>query len=294
MSEREYHFDVCPECNKQQDSSEKKLFQCRYCERWFCERHLKPRLAVIRDFNKIIKDKEWRTMVEEDWKREDGHPDYAYTNERFDELKIEKEIMRAKMNAFLENSGAYRKPTQKETKGSVYSLTPIHIRQPKRNHKKVGKAVLVISVIIVALLAFALFTGLIKLNVGTPFVKQWQTPSTQELKTWLGQDDTNALTPNDISNRTFFAETLANRARAKDWKMGIVYIRGYEVNFNVAFDHVFNAIVTKEGLVYITPDFDTVWSNINHEQIAIGGTYSFGMGGFFYGYVEEIKTLLDY
>jgi len=110
MSEREYRLDVCPECKvREGDSSEKKLFQCRYCERWFCERHLEPRLAVIRDFNKIIKDKEWRDMVEEDWKREDGHSDYAYTKERFDELKVEKEIVRSKIEAFLNKSRAYRK-----------------------------------------------------------------------------------------------------------------------------------------------------------------------------------------
>lgn len=115
MSQREHHTDVCPECkHREGDSSEKKLFQCRYCERWFCERHLEPRLAVIRDFNKIIKDKEWRELVEEDWKREDGHPDYAYTKERFDELKIEKEILRSKIEAFLNKSRAYRKTVSRE------------------------------------------------------------------------------------------------------------------------------------------------------------------------------------
>lgn len=72
MSERTYHSDVCPECKVREGvSSEKRLFQCPYCERWFCERHREPKLAVIRDFSKIIKDKEWRDMVEEDWKRED-------------------------------------------------------------------------------------------------------------------------------------------------------------------------------------------------------------------------------
>jgi len=120
MSEREYHIDVCPECkHREGDSSEKKLFQCRYCERWFCERHLEPRLAVIRDFNKIIKDKEWRDLVEEDWKREDGHPDYAYTKERFDELKIEKEILRSKIEAFLNKSRAYRKTVPREQYATI-------------------------------------------------------------------------------------------------------------------------------------------------------------------------------
>jgi ribosomal protein L37AE/L43A len=116
MSEREYHIDVCPECKvREEDSSEKKLYQCQYCERWFCERHLEPRLAVIRDLKTTIKDVAWRDMVEEEWRRKDGHPDYAYTWERLNEVKIEKELIRAKINAFLDKSRVYRKPTLRET-----------------------------------------------------------------------------------------------------------------------------------------------------------------------------------
>src|SRR3990170_8194379 len=128
MSERESGLDICPECKvRDGDSSEKKLFQCQYCERWFCERHLEPRLAVIRDFNKIIKDKDWRTMVEEDWKREDGHPDYAYTKEKFDELKIEREIVWAKINAFLDKSRVYKKPVPKGKKEEFSLLFKEHL-----------------------------------------------------------------------------------------------------------------------------------------------------------------------
>jgi len=120
MSEREYRLEVCPECkHREGDSAEKRLFQCGYCERWFCERHLEPRLAVTWDFHKIIKDKEWRDMVEEDWKKEDGHPDYAYTKERFDELKIEKEILRSKIEAFLNKSRAYRKTVAREQYATI-------------------------------------------------------------------------------------------------------------------------------------------------------------------------------
>lgn len=120
MSEREYRLDVCPECKvREQDASEKKLHQCRYCERWFCGKHLEPRLAVFRDLKTITKDSAWRQMVEEDWKREDGHPDYAYTKERFDELKIEKEILRSKIEAFLDKSRAYRKTVPREQYATI-------------------------------------------------------------------------------------------------------------------------------------------------------------------------------
>lgn len=115
MSKKESGMDVCPECAvRDRDSSGKRVYQCQYCERWFCQKHLDPRLAVFRDLNKLIKDKEWRTVVEEDWKREDGHPDYAYTKERFDELKIEKRILGLKIGAFLDKSRAYRKTGPRE------------------------------------------------------------------------------------------------------------------------------------------------------------------------------------
>lgn len=123
MSEREYKLDVCPECKvREEDSSEKKLYQCKYCERWFCERHLEPRLAIFRDFKTTIKDSAWREIVEKERERKDGHPDYAYSWERLEELKIEKENIRAKMDAFLNKSRVYRKPIPRETEkeGRLY------------------------------------------------------------------------------------------------------------------------------------------------------------------------------
>lgn len=117
MSEREFRLDICPECKvREEDSSEKKLYQCQYCERWFCERHLEPRLTVIRDFKTVIKDTTWRNMIEKEWRRKDGHPDFAYTWEKFEELKIEKAIIGAKMEALLDKSKGYRKPVPRETK----------------------------------------------------------------------------------------------------------------------------------------------------------------------------------
>jgi len=159
MSEREYVLDVCPECKKlESDSSEKRLFQCPSCERWFCEKHLEPKLAVIRDFNKIIKDKEWRDIVEKDWEREDGHPDYAYTRERLDKLKIEKEIVWARINAFLDRSRVYKKPVPKETEKERLHFVKEEnshgskFAQVKQKHgSTVGKAILVLGLIVLIL-----------------------------------------------------------------------------------------------------------------------------------------------
>jgi len=332
------------------------VYRCGLCGRWFCERHIGLRVVHVPNYDEVIKDVAWREIVENDRKRNDGHPDFAYTVEKLNELKIEKRLMWAEIDAALKKSRAYRRELpeepvatehlgvcpkcgstrimsiafreefeafqclscshkwkeerdassearlvpiaeepEKEEKLSFVKeerpYRPLPVEPRKRSHK-IRNTILVVLLSAVLLIGFSIITGLIKLNIGNP-LRQWDTLSTQELETWLEQDNTNSLTPNDISNRTFFAEILASRSRAKDWKMGIVYVRGYEVNFAVAFDHVFNAIITEEGLVYVTPDFDSIWSNIGHEAIEVGGTYSFGMG-FFYGRVDEVRVLLGY
>jgi len=117
MSEREYRLDVCPECKvRERDSSKKKLYLCPYCQRWFCERHFEPKVVYVPDYSKIIKDAAWRDVVEKDRKREDGHPDFAYTEERMTELEIERELMWAEIDASLKKSRAYRKITEEEPK----------------------------------------------------------------------------------------------------------------------------------------------------------------------------------
>lgn len=117
MSEREYRLDVCPECKvREQDSSEKKLYQCQYCERWFCERHLEPRLASMINLNTSLKDKEWQNVVEKDKRREDGHPDFAYTEKRYNNFQKDKEIYRKRFGEFLDKLPPYEETIPKEPK----------------------------------------------------------------------------------------------------------------------------------------------------------------------------------
>ncbi len=135
MPQRKYRPDVCPECKvREEDSSKKRLFQCNFCERWFCQTHLEPRLAVIRDFKAVIKDATWRRIVEKERRRKDGHPDYAYTWQRLKELKVEKEITRAKMSALLDKSKAYRKPVPFKKEVAVpysFETSYAHVHCPK-------------------------------------------------------------------------------------------------------------------------------------------------------------------
>ena len=121
MSEREYRIDVCPECKvKEDDASEKKLYQCQYCERWFCERHIGLRVVHVPSYNEVIKDIAWREVVEKDRKRNDGHPDFAYTVEKLNELKIEKRLIWAEIGAALKKSRAYRKMPPEEPVATEY------------------------------------------------------------------------------------------------------------------------------------------------------------------------------
>ena len=48
-SERESRIGVCVECSvRGRDFSEKKVYKCDLCGRWFCEKHVKPRTFLIR------------------------------------------------------------------------------------------------------------------------------------------------------------------------------------------------------------------------------------------------------
>jgi len=130
MSEREYQLDVCPECKvREGNSSEKKLFQCRYCERWFCEKHLEPRVAAIRDLKTRLKDADWREVVERDWKRSDGHPDYAYTWKRLSEVRAER-------HASLERLKSSFKSLRYESINHEEPKTPMveEIKKEEANH----------------------------------------------------------------------------------------------------------------------------------------------------------------
>ena len=67
------------------------MYHCELCDRWFCKRHLKPRLAFIRNFDAIESSREIRVLYETEVKGKEGlgHPDFQYSLRRFRELDIE-------------------------------------------------------------------------------------------------------------------------------------------------------------------------------------------------------------
>jgi hypothetical protein len=65
------------------------VFKCSLCERWFCDKHIEPRLAFIIDFNAMARFPELRVMFDGERNRENGHPDFEYSRKRLEELDIE-------------------------------------------------------------------------------------------------------------------------------------------------------------------------------------------------------------
>lgn len=65
------------------------MFRCELCGRWFCERHIDPRLAFIKNWQAIDNSPETRALYYTEMQRENGHPDFEYTRRKFTELDIE-------------------------------------------------------------------------------------------------------------------------------------------------------------------------------------------------------------
>lgn len=90
--ERESRIDTCVECCvRDRDSSEKKVYRCELCDRWFCEKHFEPRLAFIRSYQAIDDSPEIRGLYYTEMQRQDGHPDFEYSRRKFVELDIEEQ-----------------------------------------------------------------------------------------------------------------------------------------------------------------------------------------------------------
>lgn len=160
MSEEKEKFDVCPECKvREGDSSKKTLYKCSYCKRWFCFRHFDAKLAVFKDFKATIKDKLLKDMIEEDWKRTDGHPDYPYTVDRLKEHDIEKEIDRKIIEDMLNRSKAYRKrkPKKRKKEGDFYFIKESETRRKKskskvRTIRKLSRKIKAVGILAVSLI----------------------------------------------------------------------------------------------------------------------------------------------
>lgn len=114
------------------------------------------------------------------------------------------------------------------------------------------------------------------------------TPTINELNDWLRQDATDLI---PYSKWDFicgdYAIMLSMHAKLNRWDMGIVLVIGRDSQGN-AFNHVFNAIKCREGLVYVEPQNDQIFFG----PIIVGGWYHHP--GFGMIYVENFIVVVPY
>lgn len=141
-----YRRGICPECKvKEGDSSRKALYQCKSCERWFCAEHFEPRLVRIPDYDVFAKYPEVRVTFEKESRRENGHPDFAYSLKRFRELEMEEKLHSKLIKDALNRSKAYRKKTPRK-EIAVEKHTQLQaITEPLDNCPKCGSRHLTIT-----------------------------------------------------------------------------------------------------------------------------------------------------
>jgi len=148
-------FGVCRECKvRDNDSSPKKLIQCRFCKEFFCKKHLPPRLSISREMIEKINDVVLRDKIYTEWRKPDGHPDPVWTEKYFNSIKLSEEERRRKFYEFLERPKLSYEPPQHVPKPKS---SGIHIKVPRLYLKKIFRQIAVwygIYLFLVVLLSY--------------------------------------------------------------------------------------------------------------------------------------------
>lgn len=95
-SKRESEFGICYECNtKNADSSQKPVFHCDLCEKWFCEEHLEPKFPYFVDWDTVLDvcgDPKIKLLFHTEHARKGGHPDFIYFRRTIEGLELEERV----------------------------------------------------------------------------------------------------------------------------------------------------------------------------------------------------------
>lgn len=146
MSEEgEHKIDTCVECCvRDNDFSEKKVFQCKLCERWFCERHIEPRLAFIKDLKAIEESSEIRALYYTEVEgKEEGHPDFVYSRIKLMELDMEEKRRNELIKEALDRMSGYyhrilpKSVREKRTKKEMASEGDFHFIREEEEREEV-------------------------------------------------------------------------------------------------------------------------------------------------------------
>jgi hypothetical protein len=96
-------------CVREGDFSQKTVYHCELCDRWFCERHIEPRLAFIKDFKAINYSSEVRALYYTEMQYRDGHPDFEYSRRKLRQLDIEEKKQNELIKQALDRMNAHYK-----------------------------------------------------------------------------------------------------------------------------------------------------------------------------------------
>jgi hypothetical protein len=133
-SNEDIKFGICPECKvREDDSSEKKLYQCPHCKNWFCEKHIEPKLVITWSAIEGTKDPFLKEKLYEEWKKEGGHPDSIWTIQYLENFEIKK---REEIEKFLK---ALDKENIKITLYDKSSKVPKEETYSKKTSDKIEK-----------------------------------------------------------------------------------------------------------------------------------------------------------
>ncbi len=105
---------ICYECQtKDNDSSEKTVYLCDACGKWFCDLHKKPKFPFFVDWetqfdvqgNPAIK-----AMFYSEFGRKDGHSDLVYFRNKVMEMELEEEYQNFLIKEAMDRMNLYGKP----------------------------------------------------------------------------------------------------------------------------------------------------------------------------------------
>jgi hypothetical protein len=105
---------ICYECQtKNNDSSEKPVYLCDACRKWFCGLHKNPKFPYFVDWetqfdvqgNPVVK-----TMFYSEFGRKDGHSDLVYFRNKIMEMELEEEYQNFLIKTAMDRMNLYGKP----------------------------------------------------------------------------------------------------------------------------------------------------------------------------------------
>jgi hypothetical protein len=105
---------ICYECStKNMDSSQKTVYYCEKCQKWFCELHREPKFPYFVDWETqfdVQGNPEVKAFFYSEYGRQDGHADLEYLRRKIMEMELEEEYQNFLIKSAMDNMNLYGKP----------------------------------------------------------------------------------------------------------------------------------------------------------------------------------------